>query len=326
MYNVRVSAVENLGRSGAHVGVGTIMQTARAEMSRAPATAFALGLVGLSRLMDRTSGRPELIVGLVDGPVAVAHPDLALARIRHVHREPGSACARTESAACAHGTFAAGMLVARRGTKSPAICPDCTLLVSPIFSETIGDTSAPTATCEELAAAVVDCVDGGARVVNMSAAFQLRSPTGERDLASALDHAAVRGVIVVAAAGNHATVGGSLLTRHPAVIPVAASDLHGRPLSLSNFGASIGARGVMAPGQSITSLDADGATRAITGTSAAAPFVTGAIALLWSEFPNARASQMTSAVVRGTRPVCRAIVPRLLNAWEAYLSLHALRT
>jgi hypothetical protein len=54
------------------------------------------------------------------------------------------------------------------------------------------------------------------------------------------------------------------------------------------------------------------------GTSVAAPFVTGAVALLWSEFPVAPAAELLLAV-RGTRTSSRvAIVPPLLDAWSAH--------
>jgi hypothetical protein len=35
-----------------------------------------LELVKLPPLMARTAGRPEVTIGLIDGPVAKAHPDL----------------------------------------------------------------------------------------------------------------------------------------------------------------------------------------------------------------------------------------------------------
>jgi len=57
------------------------------------------------------------------------------------------------------------------------------------------------------------------------------------------------------------------------------------------------------------------------GTSASAPFVTGAIALLWSEFPKAISAQIKFAVVQShTRRT--SVVPPLLNAWGAYQTLN----
>ena len=59
---------------------------------------------------------------------------------------------------------------------------------------------------------------------------------------------------MVAAAGNQGTVGSSVITRHPWVIPVIACDLQGRPTTESNLGSSIGRRGLAAPGENIASL------------------------------------------------------------------------
>lgn len=124
-------------------------------------------VVRLAGLMRVTIGRPEVAVGLIDGPVALDHPDLAPQSIRTV---PGG-CTRTASAACLHGTFVAGILSAKRDSPAPAICPGCTLLVRPIFSETTPTNGhMPSATPGELAVAVIDGVRAGARIINRSAA------------------------------------------------------------------------------------------------------------------------------------------------------------
>ena len=52
------------------------------------------------------------------------------------------------------------------------------------------------------------------------------------------------------------------------------------------------------------------------GTSAATPFVTGAIALLWSLFPAATAAEVRLALTQARRR--SAVVPPLLDAWAAY--------
>src|SRR5438270_314158 len=97
---------------------------------------IALDLVRLFPLMERTVGRANLTVGLIDGPVAADHPDLGTARIGGCHDREEAACSRAFSAACMHGTLVAGVLSSRRGSDAPAICPGCKLLVRPIFSET----------------------------------------------------------------------------------------------------------------------------------------------------------------------------------------------
>jgi subtilisin family serine protease len=282
----------------------------------------ALELVRLTTLMARTSGRAEIVVGLIDGPVSRDHPDLAGASIREVAGGRRANCFRVESAACFHGTFVAGILFGRRQSAAPAICPGCTLVVRPIFPESPREAQAmPTAAPEELATAIGECIAAGTRVLNLSVGLARSGPGGERQLDGALNLAARLGVLVVAAAGNQGVIGSSAITRHPWVVPVTACDQTGTPLPESNLGRSIGRNGLRAPGKAITSLAAGGTSTASGGTSVAAPFVSGALALLWSEFPDAAAADLKEAVTpqRALRRV--TVIPPLLNAWESYHNL-----
>ncbi len=179
----------------------------------------------------------------------------------------------------------------------------------------------PSATPEELAQAILDCLDAGARVLNVSAALAQPSIKNERALGEALDQAAKRGVIVIVAAGNQGALGSTATTRHPWVIPVVAYGLQGKPMNHSNLGNSIGRRGLGAPGDGITSLGAEGKPLTLGGTSAAAPFVTGAIALLWSEFPTATAAEVKYAATQAYTPRRTTVVPPLLDAWAAYQTM-----
>ena len=276
--------------------------------------------------MERTTGRPEVTIGLIDGPVLMSHPDLAGRSMREVAGKLGGTCSRASSVACMHGTFVAGMLMARPGSASPGICPGCTLLVRPIFAENgaRGGDPMPSATPEELATAIIETVNAGARVLNLSSALENPSAKGKRDIEAALNFAAHRGVISVAAAGNQGTVGSSAITRHPWVIPVAACDLQGRPTGETNLGNTIGRQGLSAPGEGVTGLGTNGQPRSLGGTSAAAPFVTGAIALLWSEFPNASAAQVRLAITQAERRRQGTIIPPVLDAWAAHQTLAAM--
>jgi subtilisin family serine protease len=285
-----------------------------------------LDLVGLSPLMTRTNGRPEISIGLIDGPVALDHRDLTTENIREIPGRLPAACADAGNAACAHGTFIAGILLARRVSIAPAICPGCTLFVRPIFSEAPANgEQMRSASATELAEAIIDAINAGARVVNLSVGLEGPSPRGGRSLQEALDFALRRGVVVVAAAGNQGAVGGSVITSHPWVIPVVAYDVGGRPMGISNLGASIGRGGLGAPGEAVTSL---GVTTPLTmgGTSAATPFVTGAVALIWSEFPAAAAAAVRSAITQAGAPRRSTIVPPLLNAWASYQAMSKTRS
>jgi len=268
--------------------------------------------------MERTCGSPQIKIGLIDGPVSTQHADLTAERFHEIPGNNGATCARADSAACVHGTFVTGILSARRDSPAPAICPDCTLIIRPIFAEApSGSEIMPSATPHELATAILDCMSAGARVINLSLALAQPSISGIRVLEEAFDQAIQRGVIVVAAAGNHGALGSSAITCHPWIIPVVACDDRGRPTNDSNLSASIGRRGLSAPGVGVTSLGAAGHPLTLGGTSVAAPFVTGAIALLWSEFPRASAGRIKFAVTRASERRA-SVVPPLLDAEAAY--------
>src|SRR5262249_57042626 len=93
----------------------------------------ALEVVKVSPLMARTTGRPEVTIGLIDGPVAIGHPDLESESIRELPAVNGGSCAVSSSTACQHGTFVAGVVAAQKGAPTPPARPRCTFLVRPRF-------------------------------------------------------------------------------------------------------------------------------------------------------------------------------------------------
>src|SRR4051794_29455792 len=283
----------------------------------------ALALVHLRELMAASAGDRRVAVGLLDGPVGVDHPDLESANVHAVESRHGAVCVRQASGACAHGTFVAGILSAERGSRAPAICPECPPLGRPPFDEAPRNGRLPPATPDEVADAIVACVAAGARVLNLSVATDEPSTRVEHRLRQALDRAASRGVLVVAAAGNRPTLGASPITRHPWVIPVAGYGRRGRLLQDSTLGGSIGRRGLGAPAEGIESLAPGSSVRVGGGTSAATAFVTGAVALLWSLFPRLRAHELRNAVLHGERR--RAVTPPLLDGGNALRVLRARR-
>lgn len=296
------------------------METTSIPLAGQPA-ALPWELVTLRPLMAKGPGRPEVTIGLIDGPVAVDHPDLAGATIRPLPgRQPNSL--RTD-AACFHGTFVAGILSSRRGSAAPALCPGCSLLARPIFTEAPAFDPLPAASPQDLAAAMMECIAAGARILNVSATITRPSAREERALQTGLDHACRRGVAVIAAAGNESAIGGSVITRHPWVVPVVGYSARRRPLSRSNFGAMIGRQGLGAPGENVISLSATGGSTTASGTSVAAPFVAGTFALLLSAFPHASAAEVRAALIRWEPGRRRTVVPPLLDAWAGYRALRA---
>jgi subtilisin family serine protease len=291
------------------------------DVSDASAVA-ALTLAGLPPLMNIASGT-GVTVGLIDGPVRLDHRDLEANNI-HVLSARGATCQTPDSFACSHGTLVAGLLHARRDSLAPGICPGCRLLVRPIFPEArevSRSTDMPSATPEDVTRAIYEVLDAGARIINLSVALLGQGSRSEQQLEHALHAAAHRGVIVVVAAGNDGLVGSSSITRHPWVIPVVGCERTGRILSTSNLGASIGSRGLSAPGQDILGLSSRGGYERFSGTSVAVAFVVGAIALLSAAVPRATPTALRLAVTRGSGHTRRSVTPPLLDAWRAYQTL-----
>src|SRR5690242_19552891 len=83
----------------------------------------AVELAGLTCLMQLSSGRPEIGVALIDGPVAMDHSDLWSTSVQRLDRIIPAACRQPASVACRHGTFVAGILAARRNSRVRAFAP-----------------------------------------------------------------------------------------------------------------------------------------------------------------------------------------------------------
>ncbi len=109
-----------------------------------------------------------------------------------------------------------------------------------------------------------------------------------------------QGILFVAAAGNNGTSNDSSPS-YPAsyaldnIVSVAASDNRDRLASFSNFGKSVH---VAAPGVKIYSTTKDGTYGYMSGTSMAAPHVSGIAALLLSANPSLSYSQIKDLMIR----------------------------
>jgi len=282
-----------------------------------------LNQIGLQSMMNVSSGHPDIVIGVIDGPVDLNHPAFQTSNIKTVRDSQVDACKNATSLACSHGTFIAGILCANRGFSAPAICPNCKFIFNPIFKEDANNTNnkniiVPSVTPEELTNAIIETVDAGARIINLSLGLSSSSLTTYDKLQQAYDYALRKGVIIVVAAGNYGYIGNISLINHKWLIPVAACNEDGRLDPSSNFGASIGNRGVMAPGINIKSTFPGGEYTHMSGTSVAAPFVTGSIALLWSIFPNTTPAAIMHSITIGTSFKRRSIIPQLLDVEAAW--------
>ena len=273
--------------------------------------------------MARTSGSRQVVVALVDGPVLMSHPDLA-ENVRGLSGRTPDPHAEIAARDYQLGTFVAGILCARRDSPAPAICPGCQLLVNPVPMEAgAHGADTPRAEAADVAAAIVQCIDEGARVINVGVIIEHSSAAGQHALEAAVDYATEHDVGVVVPA-NPSPASTWKISAHPWVIPVVPYDLQGRPIGYADR--EIGLRGVGAPGADVTSLGAGVEPLTLEGASIAAPFVTGAIALLRSEFPDATVAAIRFALTQEYSTRRTSLLPPILNAWAAYQFLKSAKS
>jgi subtilisin family serine protease len=156
----------------------------------------------------------------------------------------------------------------------------------------------------DAAEAIEYAIDGGAKVINAS----WGGPAFSMALFQAHKEASDHGVLVVAAAGNDGE-NADVSPDYPAafdlpnVISVAASDPEDKLLYFSNYGRR--SVDLAAPGDEIYSTVPSrmGSYATYSGTSMAAPFVSGAAALYYARYPGSSAQQVRDALLGTVDPL-----------------------
>ena len=171
---------------------------------------------------------------------------------------------------------------------------------------------------KKFAQAINYAVDNGARIINLSVYANAKPPSV---LEQAFRRAAQRGVIIVGIAGNDGTAQVSYPGKYDSVIAVSATDRNDQLARFSNYGSEVT---VTAPGEKITSLFPGGIAGTSSGTSFAAPHVTGALALILSVNPSMAADQALailegSAMDLGSQGRDRQFGYGLINVYNAVI-------
>ena len=213
-----------------------------------------------------------------------------------------------------HGTMVASLLAGRgagEGSGVLGVAPEADLLtVSVAFGQ---DTGAVKTNDDQIAEAVRWAVDQGAEVINMSLTRNTRDWPESWD--DAFMYAFENDVVVVAAAGNRGA--GTSEVGAPATIPgvltVAGVDKEkNASFDASSQGITIG---VAAPSEDLVGVLPDGKYAVWSGTSGAAPLVSGLVALVRSEFPDLDAANVIERVIRTADPNGQETLPSPLYGY-----------
>ena len=130
-----------------------------------------------------------------------------------------------------------------------------------------------------LAEAIIQAADSGADIINIS----LGSKGDSGIVRRAVDYANDAGVLIVAATGNEGVNSISFPAAIEGVVAGAANDALGQHVDFANSGNNLQDGGITAPGYAVWAAWPEGEAVSFSGTSASAPFVSGAVAAVMSE-------------------------------------------
>jgi len=215
-----------------------------------------------------------------------------------------------------HGTFVASIIAANTNNETGIAGINSGVRIMPLKAvDNFGRSRA-----SYLAEAIIYAANNGARIINLSVGGGKLTRTEQM----AIDYAAARDVLIIAGAGNE---GQQLDGYGPAgakrVLTVAASDTKDRRMSFSNWGPQVD---LTAPGQDIVGLRAPATDLMVnasnsnyqpgrnyvgddqlyyraTGTSFAAPIVSGVASLVWSNDPSLSAVEVRRILEQTARDI-----------------------
>ncbi|MGW6130181.1 S8 family serine peptidase [Cellulomonas sp. NPDC055163] len=249
-----------------------------------------LDLTRLPRAWDMSTGAGT-VIAVLDTGVDATHPDLAGSI------EPGTDLVNGDANPAddhGHGTVVAGAAMAHgnNGVGAVGAAHGARLLpVKVLDARGRGSDSV-------VAQGIAWAVDHGADVLNLSLGGPDLSPV----LLAAMQAAVARGVVVVVAAGND----GSDVAQYPAayapqvpgVLAVGATDDDGALTDFSSWGDWVS---IAAPGSEIVGPALGGGYNQASGTSLAAPFVSGTAALVLARTPRATPAVVEDRILSTAR-------------------------
>ncbi len=171
-----------------------------------------------------------------------------------------------------HGTHVAGIIAAElNGAAVVGMAPLATIYAVKVLD------GGGFAFMDTVVAGIDWAIDNEMDIINLSLGIRVRPDLDDTALRDACDRAYAAGILLVAAAGNTTGGAGTWPAVYDSVIAVSATDPSDQFLTFSAIDPQ---NELAAPGADITSTAIGGGLLSLTGTSQAAPHVSGLAALL----------------------------------------------
>ncbi|MFB8758072.1 type VII secretion-associated serine protease mycosin [Streptomyces nigra] len=245
----------------------------------------------------RTTKGAGVTVAVLDTGVENDHPDLK-GNVLTGKDMVGFGAERGDRAWARHGTAMAGIIAGHghgegNGDGVLGIAPEAKILPVRVILED-GDPArakARNTRGNALAEGIRWAADHGADVINLSLGDDSKSAHPEAGEDEAVQYALRKGAVVVASAGNGGEKGDhiSYPAAYPGVIAATAVDRYG---TRASFSTRRWYATVSAPGDKVVIADPDRKYYEGWGTSAAAAFVSGAVALIKAAHPSLTPAQV----------------------------------
>ncbi|NIF33352.1 PatA/PatG family cyanobactin maturation protease [Enterobacter sp. Cy-643] len=176
-----------------------------------------------------------------------------------------------------HGT-AVCSIISGRGV---GFAEKCHIINIPVFHE---DHQGNLKGCSELtlAKAINEAKRQGCQIVNISGASLSVNGRGSDQLRQAVEACQQEGILIVAAVGNEGVEQESLPAALESVLAVGACDSNGMPSAFNNYGWLLRKKMILASGVDIPAAISNNHFSFVSGSSFAAPVITGIAALLFN--------------------------------------------
>lgn len=277
-------------RAGNNTIPATPVQVNDADLNNPQKQVYAPYIINLLMAWNYTMGSADIKIAILDSGVLASHPEFAGRLL------PGYDFINNDNDPhddYGHGTHVAGIAAAGANNQigMVGVCPRCSIIPVKVLDQS------NQGSWGGVAAGITFAVDAGAHIINLSLGGNSLAPVIEE----AINYAAQKNVVVVAAAGNARSNAPFYPAALDSVIGVAATRNDDTRWSLSNYGSFVD---VAAPGYAVYSTyndlqNAYGGYNYMSGTSMAAPHVAGLAGLLLSQDPKRTPVQVRD-IIRST--------------------------